>query len=165
MFLPVFFEVLFKYVPDERPVALKWAGLVVMLYTASAMAGTYLLCRISSRVSNNKLIIFAGAAGIVLQSLMSLCPDMISFVAVRMAQTAMIAAIIPLTISIFASDLSGKTIGFLNSGRFAGNAMGPVIGTSVYAFSGLNWLCIFISVLSLCVLLSFANTYGRTTYR
>lgn len=161
MFLPGILPKVFESFNIERAVALKWAGMVVMLYTASAMAGTYLLCRISAKVPNDKLIVTVGAMGIVAQSLLPLCPDMISFVAVRMVQTAMIAAIIPLTFSFFASDLSGKTIGFLNSGRFAGNAMGPVIGTSVYAFSGLNWLCICISILSFIVILCFANLFVR----
>jgi hypothetical protein len=63
-----------------------------------------------------------------------MCPDIVSFVTVRMIQTAMIAAILPLVFSSFPLDLDGKVIGFLNSSRFVGNAMGPVLATSVVAF-------------------------------
>jgi len=165
MFLPSILPNVFEAFSIEHTVALKWAGLVVMFYTATAMIGTYLLCKLSSRVRADRLIISVGALGIVLQALLSFCPDIISFVAVRMLQTAMIAAILPLVISFFASDLSGKVIGFLNSGRFAGNALGPMIGTSVLAFSSLSWLCIFISSLSLLTLLSFAYFFGSTEDR
>jgi len=153
MFLPGILPNVFEAFQIEHATALKWAGTIVMLYTASAMAGTYFLCRLSSRISNDRLIVIAGSAGIVLQSFLGICPDMISFAIVRIVQTAMIAAIMPLTISFLAADLSGKTIGFLNSGRFAGNALGPIIGTSVFAFAGMNWLCIFISTLSLIALI------------
>jgi len=161
MFLPSILPNVFETFNFEHTVALKWAGLVVMFYTATAMIGTYLLCRLSSRVRSDRLIIFVGAVGIVLQGLLALCPGIISFVAVRMLQTAMIAAILPLVISLFASDLNGKIIGFLNSGRFTGNALGPMIGTSVLAFSSLGWLCFFISTLGLLMLLSFTFFFGR----
>lgn len=73
-----------------------------------------------------------------------------------MLQTAMIAAVFPLVFSTFASDSDGRVIGFLNSSRFAGNALGPMIGTSVLAFSGLNWLYLSVSVITLVALMSFA---------
>ena len=132
------------------------AGLVVMFYTATAMIGTYLLCRMAAKIGNERMIISAVILGIVLQSLLALSPGIISFVGIRMLQTGIIASILPLVFSIFSSDLDGKVIGFLNSGRFGGNAMGPMIGTSVLAVSSLSWLYLSISGMSLLALLSFA---------
>jgi MFS family permease len=79
-----------------------------------------------------------------------------------MLQTAMIAAVMPLVFSSFASDMDGRVIGFLNSSRFAGNAMGPMIGTFVLAFSNLNWLFISIAGLGLLALISYAFSFVGT---
>jgi hypothetical protein len=48
-----------------------------------------------------------------------------------MIQTGMVAATIPLIISLFVNQSRGSTIGFLNSARFTGNALGPIIATSI----------------------------------
>ena len=150
----------------EESMALKSAGVVVMLYTATAMIGTFLLCRLAARITSHRLIILVGILGTILQFLLALNSGFTSFVAIRMLQTAMIAAVIPLVFSTFTSDLDGRVIGFLNSSRFAGNALGPMIGTSVLAFSSLNWLYFTIGsmgILSLaCYGLSFAGARNTT---
>jgi MFS family permease len=114
------------------------------------------LSRLVARIRVDRLIIAACFLGTLFQSLLSLSPGMVSFVAVRMLQTAMIAAVFPLVFSTFASDSDGRVIGFLNSSRFAGNALGPMIATSVLAFSTLNWLYLSVSIITLMALLSFA---------
>jgi MFS family permease len=156
MFLPSVLPNVFRGFHMEESMALKSAGLVVMLYTATAMAGTFLLCRLAVRVKNHTLILTAGILGTVLQFLLALSPGFMSFVAVRMLQTAMMAAVMPLVFSSFASDLDGRVIGFLNSSRFAGNALGPVIATSVLAFSGLNWLYLSVGGMALVALIGYA---------
>jgi len=160
MFLPSVLPNVFQGFNIEQTMALKWAGLVVMLYTATAMIGTFLLCRMAVRIGNERMIFAACISGIVLQSLLSLSPGIISFVAIRMLQTAIIASILPLLYSIFAINLDGKVIGFLNSGRFGGNAIGPMFGTFILAVSGLSWLYLSISGMSLLALLSFALFFG-----
>jgi len=155
MFLPSVLPNVFQGFHMKESAAVKSAGLVVMLYTATAMAGTFLLCRLAARVTSHRLIIFAGILGTILQFLLSLSPGVTSFVAVRMLQTAMVAAVMPLVFSSFASDLDGRVIGFLNSSRFAGNALGPMIATSVLAFSSLNWLYISVGSLGLLTLVGY----------
>jgi len=156
MFLPsVLPNVLQGFHMDEG-MALKSAGVVVMLYTATAMLGTYLLCRLAARISSHALIISVGILGTILQFLLSLGSGFMSFIAVRMLQTALIAAVIPLVFSSFASDLDGRVIGFLNSSRFAGNALGPMIGTFVLAYSSLNWLYFTIGSMGMLALAGYA---------
>jgi len=168
MFLPSVFPNVLRGFHVAEGMAVKSAGVIVMLYTATAMAGTFLLCRLAARIPSHRLIIAVGILGTVLQFLLSLCSGLTSFVAVRMLQTAMIAAVMPLVFSTFASDLDGRVIGFLNSSRFAGNALGPMIGTSVLAFSNLNWLYLTVGSMSLLALVGYAfsfagarNTAGR----
>jgi hypothetical protein len=127
------------------------------------MAGTFLLCRLAGRVRTHRLIITVGLAGAVLQCFLAFSSGITSFVAVRMLQTAMIAAVMPLVFSSFASDLDGRVIGFLNSSRFAGNSLGPMIATSVLAFSGLNWLYLSIGGLGLLVVIGYAFSQTGTS--
>jgi hypothetical protein len=77
-----------------------------------------------------------------------------------MLQTAMVAAVLPLIFSSFASDLSERMIGFLNSSRFAGNALGPMIATSVLAFSSLNWLYISVGGIGLLAVVGYTFLVG-----
>jgi DHA1 family multidrug resistance protein-like MFS transporter len=156
MFLPSVLPNVFQGFHIEQSVAVKSAGLVVMSYTATAMAGTFLLCRLATRVASHRLIITIGILGTVFQFLLSVSPGVTSFVVFRMLQTAMIAAVVPLVFSSFTSGLDGRVMGFLNSSRFAGNALGPMIGTSILAFSSLNWLYLSIGIMGLLVLVGYA---------
>nr|WP_231715814.1 MFS transporter [Desulfosarcina widdelii] len=160
MFLPSVLPNVFRGFHMNESMAIKSAGLVVMLYTATAITGTFLLCRLAARVKIHRLIIKVGILGTIMQVLLSVCPGITSFVAIRMLQTAMIAAIMPLVFSSFSSDMDGRVLGFLNSGRFAGNAMGPMIGTFVLAFSNFNWLYLSIASLGLVAVVSYAFSFA-----
>ncbi|MBW1998254.1 MAG: MFS transporter [Deltaproteobacteria bacterium] len=169
MFLPSILPNVLQGFNLEQSTALRWAGLVVMLYTTTAILGTHFLCRMASRVRYYTLIILVSLPGILFQSLLSTSHGIETFLAIRMLQTAMVASVTPLVFSIFASDSNGRVMGFLNSGRFAGNALGPMIATSILSFSNLTWLYLSISGLSLLALLPFAllfcgnrDSAGRT---
>jgi len=155
MFLPSVLPNVFENFNIERVIALKWAGIVVMLYTATAMMGTYFWSKLSVRIRRDKMILTLIIFGTFFQLLLSISQGIVDFVLIRMAQTGLIAATIPLIISIFATELRGGVIGFLNSARFAGNAMGPIIATSVLAFSNLTILYLFISGMTILALFSF----------
>ena len=101
------------------------------------------------------MVTFLFAFSILFQIMLAFCQGVTLFTAVRMVQTGLVAATFPLIISIFAGELKGSTIGFLNSARFAGNALGPFIATSVLAISDLTSLYFFIGVLTFFVLLTF----------
>ena len=62
-----------------------------------------------------------------------------------MLQMGFIAGIIPLIFSIFAREVGGRRIGFLNSSRFVGAAIGPLMATSVLAYSNLLTLYFLIA--------------------
>jgi len=163
MFLPSVLPDVFREFRMEESMALKAAGLVVMLYTSTAMAGTFLLCRLATRVTVRRLIITAGIVGTLLQFFLSATPGVTSFVAVRLIQTAMVAAVMPLVFSSFTTDLDGRVIGFLNSSKFAGNALGPMIATFVLAFSSLKWLYLSIGSMALVALAGYALPFAGPT--
>jgi hypothetical protein len=61
--------------------------------------------------------------------------------------------------TIFAVRQKGNVIGFLNSGRFAGHAFGPIMATSVLAVSNLTSLYLLISGLTLLALVAFKFSF------
>ena len=82
----------------------------------------------------------------------------VSFTLIRMLQTGVIAAVFPMILSVFATKVGGGTLGFLNSARFAGNAIGPLMATSVVAYSNLLMLYLIITGVTIVVLTAFLQT-------
>ena len=162
MFLPSVLPNVFEKFNINQTKALKLAGTVVMFYTATAMIGTYFWSWLSRRFGLYRMILFLLAFGILFQSLLTLAKGVVDFTIIRMTQTGLVAATIPLVLSIFAKESSGTIIGFLNSSRFTGNALGPIIATSILAFSNLSVLYLFISGLTLLTLLSFKFFFRET---
>jgi DHA1 family multidrug resistance protein-like MFS transporter len=135
--------------------ALNTAGTIMMAYTAASIPGNYLISGLGGKIDLKKLIAFASIAAALLQVFLIFCPGVISFTLVRMLQVGFIAAVFPLILSIFARDAGGGTLGFLNSSRFFGNAIGPFLATSILAFSNLLTLYLIIAGMTFAALLSF----------
>jgi len=155
MFLPSVLPNVFEDFNIEKSAAVRWAGIVIMSYTATATLGTYFWTKISARVRKERMITSLIIFGTLGLSILVFSRGILDFIIIRMIQTGIIAATIALIISIFAAERRGEVIGFLNSSRFAGNALGPIIGTSVLAVSNLRVLYLFISFLTFLVLFGF----------
>jgi MFS family permease len=152
-FLPSILPTFFQTFNIERTLGLKLAGVVVMLYTFTAMIGTFVLTRISTRFHLRRMIVVLSAAAILYQSLLTFSRGIIDFTLIRMVQTGFVAAVIPVTVSVLAGVSRAGILGFLNSARFAGVAVGPMLATSVLAYSNLGSVCQSISGISLIALL------------
>jgi DHA1 family multidrug resistance protein-like MFS transporter len=152
-FLPSILPQVFHHLNVDRAVALKLAGTVVMCYTAAAMVGTYLFGGLSKRTGLRKLITTLLVVGVLSQGALVLSRGVLDFTLIRMIQTGAMAALVPLVVSIFARESRGGVIGFLNSARFTGNAIGPMFATSVLAVSSIPVLYLSISLLTLLALL------------
>jgi DHA1 family multidrug resistance protein-like MFS transporter len=160
-FLPSILPNVLDSLKIERTVALKLAGTVVMFYTASAMIGTYVWSRLSRRLGLHRLIPYLLVLGVISPISLALSQGIVDFTVLRMIQTGIVAAIIPLVISMFVSESRGGVIGFLNSARFTGSAVGPMIATSILAISSLPILYLSLSFLGLLALLGFKLFFGR----
>jgi hypothetical protein len=68
------------------------------------------------------------------------------------------AMTVPLVISVFAAEVRGGTLGFLNSVRFVAGFVGPILATSILAFSNLTALYVVISGMTLLVLVAFRQS-------
>jgi hypothetical protein len=73
----------------------------------------------------------------------------------------MIAAVTPLVIATFAGDGSGTILGFLNSGRFVGNALGPMMATTILAHFSLLTLYLTIAGFTFAMLGAFLASRRR----
>ncbi len=155
MFLPSILPKVLENLNLHGAFALKLAGMVVMLYTATAMLGTFGWTRLTKRIGLFRLITFLLVVGIVFQALLSLTRGIVDFTLMRMLQTGFVTAVIPLVFSIFATQQKGAVIGFINSSRFAGNAVAPMLATSILAVSSFNTIYFLISGLTILALISF----------
>lgn len=161
-FLPSVLPNVFENFNIPQTIALKLAGTVVMLYTATAMIGTYVFSWLSRKFGIYRMITILFVFGILSQSLLAFCHGIVDFTAIQMVQTGLMAATFPLIISLFAIKSKGSTIGFLNSARYAGNALGPIIATSILAYSNLTSLYFFISGMTLLAFLGFKFFFKQT---
>jgi MFS transporter, DHA1 family, multidrug resistance protein len=149
----------------EKTSALKWAGILIMAYTATATLGTFFLTRLSERMGRNRMIILLVLAGSLFQSLLSLSQGIFDFALCRMIQAGLIAATIPLVISVFAAESKAGAMGFLNASRFAGGAVGPVLATSILAYSNMTVLYLSITAMTLLALLGFVLVFRNSADR
>lgn len=141
--------------------ALKSAGLIMMGYTATAILGSYTISRLAPRIKPARLIAAVCLIAAFFQILLFFSKGTIGFTAIRMLQTGVVAAVLPLVMANFASGMGGTGIGFLNSARFAGNGVGPLMATSVVAGSNLLTLYALIAASTVGAVLAFLFTGRR----
>ena len=138
--------------------ALKAAGFIMMSYTATSIIGSYVISRWTPREKLTGVIAAACLAASFFQALLFLAQGVVSFTVIRMLQTGVVAAVIPLMMANFGTKLGGTGIGFMNSARFAGNGFGPLMATSVVAGSNLLTLYLLISISTVGSVLAFLIT-------
>jgi DHA1 family multidrug resistance protein-like MFS transporter len=155
MFLPSILPHILKGFQLSADAAITMAGTIMMIYMATAILGNLLLVRVSARVGLTRLIAMACLAAGALQCLLYFSSGVYTFTAIRALQTGMIAAVTPLVITTFAGGGGGTTLGFLNSGRFVGNALGPMMATFLLAQFNLLTLYLTIAGLTLAMLGAF----------
>ncbi|MGV8057920.1 MAG: MFS transporter [Smithellaceae bacterium] len=141
--------------------ALKSAGFIMMSYTATAIGGSYVISLMVSRSKLAGVIAVVCLTAALFQALLSVSQGIVSFTVIRMLQAGVIAATLPLVMTNFSSGLGGAGIGFLNSARFAGMGVGPLMATTVLAGSSLITLYMLISILTVGIVLAFWITSKR----
>jgi predicted MFS family arabinose efflux permease len=154
-FLPSILPLILEDFRLTENAAVTTAGHLMMAYTGTAIIGNYLMATFLGRVSLDRLITISCISAAALQAILYLSSGIYSFAAIRMLQTGMIAAVFPLVISAFAGNAQGSTLGFLNSSRFIGNSLGPLLATSIVAQFDLLTLYLTISGLTLFTLWGF----------
>jgi DHA1 family multidrug resistance protein-like MFS transporter len=159
-FLPSILPYVLKGFDLAGEKALKSAGFIMMGYTATALIGNYVLSRMTPRAKLKGVIAVLCLTSAFLQFLLYFSGGVFGFATIRMLQTGIIAAVIPMAMANFATELGGTGLGFLNSARFAGNGFGPLMATSVVAGSNLLTLYLLIALSTTGSVLAFLIT-GR----
>jgi len=163
MFLPSVLPHILEGFQLTEEAAITSAGTIMMVYMATAFVGNYLLVSLASRMGIARIITVACLSAAVLQGLLYFSIGVYSFTVIRILQTGMIAAVIPLVISAFAGEgRGGTTLGFLNSGRFLGNALGPIMATTILAQFGLLTLYLTIAGLTIVMLVAFLASMRKS---
>jgi DHA1 family multidrug resistance protein-like MFS transporter len=138
--------------------ALGYAGIIMTAYTVTAILGNFMINNFIPRTRLKQVVLYIGLSAAFFQTVMYFSKGVVSFTLLRMLQTGVVAAVFPMILSVFAAGVGGGTLGFLNSSRFAGNALGPLMATSVLAYSNLLTLYLMISGLTLVPLAGFLWT-------
>ena len=141
--------------------AIKTAGVIMMSYTAAAIVGNYAISHIMAGKSLNLGIGMVSVTAAMVQILLFFAHNPLNFALIRALQTGIVAATMPLVMARFAVTLGGTGIGFLNSARFAGNGLGPLLATFILAHSNLLVLYVVISALTVFTFLGFFLTTNR----
>jgi MFS family permease len=134
------------------------AGLIVSAYALASVSGSIGISRLASRVGATRLMFLCGLAASVLQVVLLAGRDVWTFTLLRMAQTAAVSALPTLVMARVAERGHGGTLGAVNSSRFAGNALGPILGTFILANGSLPALYASIAALTLAALLAYRLT-------
>jgi len=145
----------FDVVGDQ---AVRTAGLIIMGYTGSAIVGNLLFSRLASKVGVRRVIAIASLCGSLFLLLLLLSRGVWSFTALRMVEIGSVAPLIPLTFALFARNVSGRAIGFMNSARFIGMAGGAFLATFLVAYSSLLVLYLLIALFTAVSTLAFLRT-------
>ena len=144
VFLPSILPLILRDFDVPEGERLVTAGIVVFAYGVSAAAGSYGFSRLTNRIPVHRLVLGCALGASVLQVLLILGVGPVTFTLIRMLQAALAAGIFPLLLVQVASRSHGGSIGFINTARFAGNAVGPVIATFVLANSNLLTLYVIL---------------------
>jgi len=137
VFLPSILPELLRGFQVPEAQRLPTAGVIVFAYGVSAAAGSYGFSRLAGRVAARRLLLLTTGGAAACQLLLIAGLEPVSFTLLRMAQTALAAGIFPLILAEVAAGGRGRTIGFINMARFAGNAAGPVAATFILAHADL----------------------------
>ncbi len=146
VFLPSVLPTILRDFDVPEPQQLVMAGTIVFAYGLSAAAGSYGFSRLAGRIPPHHLIFVAALSAALCQVFLIAGAEPVTFTLIRMAQTAFAAGIFPLVLAQVAARSQGKTIGLINTARFAGNALGPVVATFTLAHSSLFTLYLLLAV-------------------
>lgn len=136
--------------------AVLWAGLVVMAYGGSAALGAVSLRWLGPRVDPRRAVLAAGLVSAALQAALALPAGLASFLVVRVAQTFVAALLMPLLMAEVAATGRGGAVGALNTARFAGGAIAPIVATALLARADLGLLYAVIAAMTVAAVGVFA---------
>ena len=132
--------------------AVRTAGYIVFSYGAASILGSYTIGRLAQRWGDRRVLAASCLAGSALLPLLAAPGSVLAFGAIRFLQAGLIAGAIPIVFAQVASVSSGRTIGIINTARFASFAVGPFMASWFFAHSSPLALYLVLSAQTLVVL-------------
>jgi len=169
LFLPSVLPEILAGLRVAQAQAIRVAGAIVFAYGATAVLGSYWLSRLAGRRGRQLTLIWAVCGGSALQLALGTSQSVASFGLIRMLQVGLIAGVVPIVFAEMASSAHGAAIGFMNTSRFAANAVGPLIATVAFASASPSTLYLGLSAFTLVCLLLFlrasaiVDSYGSSS--
>jgi predicted MFS family arabinose efflux permease len=146
IFLPSVLPTILRGFGVPEPHRLATAGTIVFAYGLSAAAGAIGFSRLAGRVAPHRLVLLTASGAACCQVALIFGTGPLSFTLIRILQTAFAAGIFPLILAQVAARSEGKAIGFVNTARFAGNALGPITATFILANADLFTLYLTLGI-------------------
>ena len=151
-------------VPTDR--TLEIGGLVIFASGVAAAAGSMLASRLGDVVSERRLIPGLLAISSVLVLALAAARSVWPFGVLRFAQVLCIAPVFPLVVTRLAQSAGGAAIGVINSARIGAAFLGPVIATSLLAWTSPTAVYVALAVMGLaCVPLARMQLGGSRESR
>lgn len=132
--------------------AVRTAGYIVFSYGVASILGSYAIGRLAQRWGDRRVLAAACLGGSALLPLLAAPAGVLAFGAIRFVQAGLIAGAIPIVFAQVASVSSGRTIGVINTARFASFAVGPFMASWFFAHASPLALYLILSAQTLVVL-------------
>lgn len=165
VFLPSLLPYLLGRMGVTGPEAVRAAGLIVLAYSATAAGGALLIGRLAGRIGFLRAVVGCAALCSALLWSLARVDNVVAFGVLRAAQTAVVAGIFPMVVGRAARTAGPGTLGVLASSRFAGNAGGVLLGTSLYGRWGTEAVFHTLAALTLLTAAAFAAVHLRLSAR
>ena len=137
-------------VPDER--TLHVGGLLIFASGLAAALGSILASRLSDFVPERRLIPGLLAASSLCVLALAAMRSVWPFGVVRFLQVLCIAPVFPIVVGRVAHAVGGRAIGVINSARIGAAFLGPVIATSLLAWTSVSAVYVALALMGLvCV--------------
>ncbi len=136
VFLPPLLPYLLPAMGVSGPSAVRAAGLLVLAYATTAAVGAYLISRLASPFGFLRSLCVCVLLCSGLLWCLSWVTDLLIFGVLRALQTGVVAGVFPIVVGRAASTAGPGTLGVLSASRFAGNASGVLLATSIYGYWG-----------------------------
>jgi len=137
-------------VAPER--TLEVGGLIIFASGAAAALGAFAAPRLAEMVAERHLLVILLVASSAAVLALALAPTAAVYGALRFLQVLFIAPMFPIVVARVAQSAGGEAIGVVNSARIGAAFVGPVIATTVLAWTSPAILYVLLAVIGLASL-------------
>ncbi len=143
------------------PRALEVGGLLIFASGAAAALGALATPWLGELVPERRLIVLLLAASSVFLALLGTADSVWPYGVLRFLQVLCIAPVFPLVVSRIAEHAGGAAIGVINAARIGAAFVGPVVATTVLAWTAASALYLLLAAMGLACLPLVAAAQAR----